>query len=111
MEWVHPPLRFLCTNSSNYSTTPRQKNVKFLRMGTCGGLGVKPGTLILTKSGYDGCLEPGIEFIALGQKKRYPANADPTFLSELESTLIDMEVPYAIGNTMTCNDFYETQGR
>ena len=22
-----------------------------------------------------------------------------------------MEVPYAIGNTMTCNDFYETQGR
>ena len=44
------------------------KNVKFLRMGTCGGLGVKPGTLILTKSGYDGCLEPGIEFIALGQK-------------------------------------------
>jgi uridine phosphorylase len=44
------------------------KNVRFLRMGTCGGLGVKPGTLILTKSGYDGCLEPGIEFIALGQK-------------------------------------------
>jgi len=87
------------------------KNVRFLRMGTCGGLGVKPGTLILTKSGYDGCLEPGIEFIALGQKKRYPANADPTFLAELESTLIDMEVPYEIGNTMTCNDFYETQGR
>jgi len=22
-----------------------------------------------------------------------------------------MEVPYEIGNTMTCNDFYETQGR
>jgi len=87
------------------------KNVRFLRMGTCGGLGVKPGTLILTKSGYDGCLEPGIEFIALGQKKRYPANADPAFLAELETTLIDMEVPYEIGNTMTCNDFYETQGR
>ena len=44
-------------------------------------------------------------------QKRYPANADPTFLAELESTLIDMEVPYEIGNTMTCNDFYETQGR
>jgi len=87
------------------------KNVRFLRMGTSGGLGVKPGTLVLTKSGYDGCLEPGIEFIALGQKKRYPANSDPKFLAQLESTLKDMDVPYVVGNTMTCNDFYETQGR
>jgi len=87
------------------------KNVRFLRMGTCGGLGVKPGTLVLTKSGFDGCLEPGIEFIALGQKKRYAADSDPKFLSELESTLADMQVPYVVGNTMTCNDFYETQGR
>ena len=47
------------------------KNVRFLRMGTCGGLGVKPGTLVLTKSGFDGCLEPGIEFIALGQKVNF----------------------------------------
>ena len=22
-----------------------------------------------------------------------------------------MQVPYVVGNTMTCNDFYETQGR
>jgi uridine phosphorylase len=86
-------------------------NVKFLRMGTCGGLGVKPGTLILTKSGFDGCLEKGIEIVALGQKKRYQADADPIFLSELTKTLEEMEIPFEIGNTMTCNDFYETQGR
>ena len=86
-------------------------NVKFLRMGTCGGLGVKPGTLILTKSGFDGCLEKDIEIVALGQKKRYQADADPKFLTELTETLSEMKVPYEIGNTMTCNDFYETQGR
>jgi uridine phosphorylase len=87
------------------------RDVKFLRMGTCGGLGVEPGTLILTKSGYDACLEKGIEIIALGQKKRYSAESDPAFLSELVETCEKMKFPCIIGNTMTCNDFYETQGR
>jgi len=86
-------------------------DVKFLRMGTCGGLGVEPGTLILTKSGYDGCLEKGIEIVALGQKKRYSAESDPGFIADLVRTLEEMELPHEIGNTMTCNDFYETQGR
>merc|ERR1712062_207911 len=86
--------------------------VKFLRMGTCGGLGVEPGTLILTKSGYDACLEKGIEIVALGQKKRYKAESDPGFLNDLIGALDGMgNFPYVIGNTMTCNDFYETQGR
>jgi uridine phosphorylase len=86
--------------------------VKFLRMGTCGGLGVEPGTLVLTRSGYDACLEKGIEIVALGQKKRYKAESDPAFLDDLVKTLNGIGgLPYVIGNTMTCNDFYETQGR
>ena len=80
-------------------------------MGTCGGIGVKRGTLILTKSGFDGCLEKGIEIVALGQKKRNQADADPKFLADLTGTLSEMRVSYEIGNTMTCNDFYEKQGR
>ena len=80
-------------------------------MGSCGRLDVKAGTLILTKSGFHDRLEKGIEIVALGQKKRYQADADPKFLADLTGTLSEMKVSYEIGNTMTCNDFYEKQGR
>lgn len=39
-------------------------------------------------------------------------NPQKGFLNDLIGTLDGMgNFPYVIGNTMTCNDFYETQGR
>ena len=32
-------------------------DVSFIRMGTSGGLGVEPGNVILTQSGYDSTLQ------------------------------------------------------
>ena len=42
-------------------------SVEFLRLGTCGGLGVPGGTVVITKEGYDARLRPGFEHVALGE--------------------------------------------
>ncbi len=34
------------------------KDVTFFRVGTCGGLGVRPGTLVITEEAVDGLLRP-----------------------------------------------------
>lgn len=34
------------------------QSVPFIRVGTCGGLGVEPGTVIVTSQVYDGLLRP-----------------------------------------------------
>jgi len=48
----------------------------FIRMGTSGGLGAEPGTVIITKEAYDATCEPGYEVVSCGKKVRYDATAD-----------------------------------
>lgn len=40
------------------------KDVVFLRIGTCGGVGVEPGTVIVTEKAYNGCLENVHEIVS-----------------------------------------------
>ncbi|CAG5099076.1 Oidioi.mRNA.OKI2018_I69.XSR.g16229.t1.cds [Oikopleura dioica] len=89
----------------------KAKNVSFVRMGTCGGLDVEPGTICLTDSamGPDG--ERGYEFFQCGKKIRYPANANRELNELLASTCAKFNRTYKIGNTVTSPDFYESQGR
>lgn len=37
----------------------------FIRIGTCGGIGVKPGTVIVTKEAYNGLLKNVHEFVSI----------------------------------------------
>jgi len=86
-------------------------NVSFVRMGTCGGLDVEPGTICLTDSamGPDG--ESGYEFFQCGKRKRYPAEADAKLNKLIAATCKKFNRNYKIGNTVTSPDFYESQGR
>ncbi len=34
------------------------KDITFFRMGTCGGVGSKPGTLVITEEAVDGMFRP-----------------------------------------------------
>jgi len=52
------------------------KDFSFIRMGTSGGLGAEPGTVIITKEAYDATCEPGYEVVSCGKKVRYDAKAD-----------------------------------
>merc|ERR1711990_648056 len=51
----------------------RLQNVKIIRMGSSGGLGVKPGTLIITKSALSPLLEPFYNLVECGKERKLPA--------------------------------------
>lgn len=89
------------------------KDVTFLRLGTCGGIGLEGGTLIITKSVVDGLMQPYQEVTVLGRRTRRPSIIDHTLATELH-TLAQQELPNwpsTCGTTMCTDDFYEGQAR
>lgn len=83
----------------------------WIRMGTCGGVGVEPGTLCISSQSLNGALEPYHETIILGQRVKRPAIFDMNIAEELEIVANSLEYDSVIGKTMCCDDFYEGQGR
>lgn len=93
----------------------KAKNVTFIRIGTSGGLGVAPGTVVATTEGLNGKLEPFYEQIVLGRTVQHKTNLDP----ELVELAVELakgddkrpEIPCVPGKTIGTDDFYEGQGR
>lgn len=89
------------------------ENPVFLRLGTCGGLGLPPGSLVITSVSVDGMLRPYQELFVLGQKVQRPSSLDEELCKELK-TVADKYIKdcYVVkGKTMCADDFYEGQGR
>ena len=84
-------------------------DVKFIRIGTSGGVGVEPGTVVITNEGFNGELEPEFEQVVLGKVITHPTTLDADLAAKIEATSGDIRT--AIGATMGTNDFYEEQGR
>ncbi|XP_058974799.1 uridine phosphorylase 1 [Musca domestica] len=84
----------------------------FIRIGTCGGIGVEGGTVIITENALDGQLRNSHEFTILGKVVHRPAKLDKKLARELKA-LASPDDPYdtIIGKTLCTNDFYEGQGR
>ncbi|KAL5283743.1 UPP1.2 family protein [Megaselia abdita] len=84
----------------------------FIRIGTCGGIGIDGGTVVITEEAYDAQLRPSHEFTILGKTVHRPAKLDKKLARELKALSGD-EDPYdtIIGKTLCTNDFYEGQGR
>lgn len=87
----------------------RAVGVHFFRIGTSGGLGLAPGTVVITKAAMNPLLEPYHEQIILGKTVKYSTSLDEQLREQLMECSDD--VPVAVGNTMCTNDFYEGQGR
>ncbi|XP_054721806.1 uridine phosphorylase 2-like isoform X2 [Uloborus diversus] len=85
----------------------------FLRIGTCGGLGIPPGSVVISSDSVDGMLRPYQELLVLGQKVQRPSTLD----KELSKELLQVakkhlkECSVVVGRTMCADDFYEGQGR
>mmetsp|Transcript_11139 Transcript_11139/g.18693 ORF Transcript_11139/g.18693 Transcript_11139/m.18693 type:complete len:116 (+) Transcript_11139:152-499(+) len=45
-----------------------EANAVWIRMGTCGGIGIQPGTLIVSEQSLNGALEPYYEIRIMGKK-------------------------------------------
>lgn len=84
----------------------------FFRIGTSGGIGLKPGTVVVSNDAVDGMGNCYYEVPVLGKPLRRPCVFDKNLVEDL--TLLgapngDYEV--VSGTTMCAIDFYEGQGR
>jgi len=86
-------------------------DVTYVRIGTSGGIGVTPGTLVVASHGVNGLLECKYETTVLGQRKSFDTVFDVQTSQELEATAKRMNFPVVIAKTMSTNDYYEEQGR
>jgi uridine phosphorylase len=83
----------------------------WIRMGTCGGIDVAPGTLCISSQSLNGALEPYHQTIVLGEKIQRPAIFDTEVANQMSQVCKTMGLVSTIGKTMCCDDFYEGQGR
>jgi len=86
-------------------------DVRIFRLGTSGGIGIEPGTIVLTQKGYSGALEPYFTQTACGKKINYSAETDTELTEDLHKFIQDEGFKVQIGNTIATNDFYEEQAR
>uniref|UniRef100_A0A2M4BPI6 Uridine phosphorylase n=1 Tax=Anopheles marajoara TaxID=58244 RepID=A0A2M4BPI6_9DIPT len=88
------------------------KDPCFIRIGTCGGIGIDGGTVVVTESAYDGLLRNSYELAILGKIEHRPALLDRRLAHHLVG-LKSPDDPYEAitGKTMCTYDFYEGQGR
>ncbi|XP_044257979.1 uridine phosphorylase 1-like [Tribolium madens] len=90
----------------------KAKNPIFFRIGTCGGIGLKEGTVIVSKSAVD---EMGNAYHTqkiCGKVVQRPAKLDHQLVKDLISLKkSDDKFNVVEGITMCADDFYEGQGR
>jgi len=87
-------------------------DVTIFRLGTSGGLGLQPGTVVLTTEAVNGLLQPYLQLPILGKIVDRPAVLDRGLAMDLCS-LVKPEDAFQVvtGKTMCTLDFYEGQGR
>jgi uridine phosphorylase len=78
-------------------------DVTFIRVGTSGGIGVPPGTIVCTTEALNEDLEPFYLTNIMGKKMKYPAILDTGDIEE--------EIVVVHGKTLSTNCFYENQAR
>lgn len=106
-----PSLSILMHEITKLLRHAQAENVIYIRIGTSGGLGVSPGTVVLTTEALNGLLEPYLEMAILGRRVRRETMIDSDLLSEIEK--IGDQFPFAVekGKTVGTDCFYEGQGR
>ncbi|XP_017143442.1 uridine phosphorylase 1 isoform X2 [Drosophila miranda] len=89
------------------------KDPVFLRIGTCGGIGVAPGTVVVTKNAFNGLLRNEHEIAILGERVVRPAQFPESVIKEILAYGARADDGFQIisANTMGTDCFYEGQGR
>nr|XP_036675544.1 uridine phosphorylase 1-like isoform X3 [Drosophila suzukii] len=85
----------------------------FLRIGTCGGLGVPPGTVVVTKDAFNGLLRNEHQIAVLGKLVVRPAQFSEDVIRNIMEYGADPNDGFQTisANTMGTDCFYEGQGR
>lgn len=87
-------------------------DVILFRLGTSGGVGLAPGTVVITDKAVDYSFRPQFEQAVLGKVITRNTELDEEVANELLQCSSELEnFPAVIGHTMCAHDFYEGQGR
>jgi len=89
----------------------RCKDVMLFRIGTSGGIGIPPGTVVVTEQAYNALLEPVYRSECVGKTVTHPTLLDADLCEELYQHAAALGIPVTKGKTVGTNDFYEGQGR
>ncbi|XP_076826931.1 uridine phosphorylase 1 [Brachyhypopomus gauderio] len=101
---LHELIKLLCH--------ARCTDVTVVRIGTSGGIGLQPGTVVVTKQSVDAAFLPRFEQIVLGKSVVRSTELDGDLAEELLQCSRELsEFQTVIGNTMCTLDFYEGQAR
>lgn len=85
----------------------------FIRLGTSGGLGLEPGTVVVSEKSVDGLLRPYHEIAILGNLYKCPSVFDADLVDKLVTIGNESFKNFSTirATTMCTSDFYEGQGR
>mmetsp|Transcript_16252 Transcript_16252/g.39621 ORF Transcript_16252/g.39621 Transcript_16252/m.39621 type:complete len:211 (+) Transcript_16252:3-635(+) len=88
-------------------------DASFVRMGTSGGIGIEPGTVVLTETVFNAELKPYHRQVILGKVVQRPTQCNDTLVGEIHEAAHQKVKGISVirANTMSANDFYEEQGR
>ena len=81
-------------------------DVSLIRIGTCGGIGVNPGTICLTRSVLTETLEENFPFVECGKVKPMPMILDSDLGDKLAELATGLGVSSLVCKTLGTNDFY-----
>ncbi len=86
--------------------------LEYIRVGTCGGLGVESGTVIITKDVFMPNLEPYYSSYELDKEIKTPTTFDDALIQRIvQSQPHDLAFPLLIANSIAADDFYLGQCR
>lgn len=86
------------------------KSPKFIRFGTCGGLGLEPGTLVVSKNTLNGYLTSEITWARMGQVVSWPCALSENLNKQIFQ-VAPVGIPIVEGYTVGADSFYEEQCR
>jgi len=88
-------------------------DVEYFRLGSSGGIGIAPGSVVVTSGGLNGELKPVYTLPILGKLVDRPAVIDPSLVADLVAAAEKRIDGYDVipGKTMSTDCFYEGQGR
>jgi uridine phosphorylase len=82
-------------------------DVTFIRIGTSGGVGIEPGTVVITNGAINSQLREGYDLDINGVPISFPCQLDQKLASELFNTAQQLTYMAEMGKTLCANDFYE----
>lgn len=97
------------TKLLHYAKVPRDELV-YIRLGTCGGLGVPPGTQVITRKSLDGLFRPEHRSHVVGKETVHTTSLDESLIESLVAAAGE-DIPAVVGDTIAADDFYQEQGR